>query len=120
MNPPKGRKIIKNHWVFDIKSDKQKKARLVAKGFSQVEGVNYNKIFSPVICYETVQLMLALAALENWHITGIDIKTAFLYEKLDEELFMEQLKGFSEPGQECKVLCLKHTIYGLKQAALKW
>ena len=64
MNPPKGRKIIKNHWVFDIKSDKQKKARLVVKGFSQVEGVDYNEIFSPVVRYETVRLMLALAALE--------------------------------------------------------
>ena len=65
VDPPKGRKIIKNHWVFDIKSDSRKKARLVAKGFSQVEGVNYNEIFSPVVHYETVRLMLALAALEN-------------------------------------------------------
>ena len=64
--------------------------------------------------------MLALVVLENWHITSIDVKIAFLYGKLDEELFMEQPEGFSEPGQEHKVLCLKHTIYGLKQAALKW
>ena len=79
VDPPKGRKIIKNRWVFDIKSDGRKKARLVAKGFSQVEGVDYNEIFSPVVRYETVRLMLALAALENWHITGVDVKTAFLY-----------------------------------------
>ena len=64
--------------------------------------------------------MLTLTALENWHITGVDVKTAFLYGKLDEELFMEQPEGFSEPGQEHKVLRLKRTIYGLKQAALKW
>jgi hypothetical protein len=44
--------------------------------------------------------MLALAALENWHITGVDVKTAFLYGKLDEELFMEQPEGFIKPGQE--------------------
>ena len=62
--------------------------------------------------------MLALAALYDWHITGLDVKTAFLYEKLDEELFMEQPEGFVQLGKECKVLHLLHTIYGLKQAAL--
>ena len=64
--------------------------------------------------------MLALAALQDWHMTGLDVKTAFLYGKLDEELFMEQPEGFIKPGQERKVLRLKRAIYGLKQAALQW
>ena len=51
--------------------------------------------------------MLALAALEHWHITGVDIKTAFLYGELDEELYMEQPEGFKTKGQEHKVLRLK-------------
>ena len=46
---PKGRKVVKNRWVFDVKTDGRKKARLVAKGFSQVEGEDFNKIFSPVV-----------------------------------------------------------------------
>jgi hypothetical protein len=49
VNPPKGCKVIKNRWVFNLKSDSHKKARLVAKGFSQVEGIDYNAIFSPVV-----------------------------------------------------------------------
>ena len=56
---PKGRKVIKNRWVFDLKSDGQKKARLVAKGFSQVEGIDYDEIFLPVVWFETVQMMIA-------------------------------------------------------------
>jgi hypothetical protein len=64
--------------------------------------------------------MIALAALQNWHITGLDVKTAFLYGELNEELYMEQPEGFKVKGQEGKVLCLKRTIYGLKQAALAW
>ncbi len=120
VDPPKGCKVIKNQWVFDRKSDSHKKARLVVKGFSQVEGINYDTIFSPVVWFETVQLMVTLAILKNWHITGLDVKTAFLYGELDKELYMEQPEGFKVKGQEGKVLHLKCTIYGLKQATLAW
>jgi hypothetical protein len=120
VDPPKGRKIIKNRWVFDVKTDSRKKARLVAKGFSQVEGIDFSDIFSPVVRFETVRIMLALAALENWHMYGVDVKSAFLYGQLDEELYMEQPEGFKIKGQEHKVLRLKRAIYGLRQAALQW
>ena len=74
---PKGRKVIKNRWVFDVKSDGRKKARLVAKGFSQVEGEDFDEIFSPVVRFETVRLIIALAALKDWHITGLDVRVGF-------------------------------------------
>ncbi|KAL7284517.1 hypothetical protein ACG7TL_001808 [Trametes sanguinea] len=117
---PKGRKVIKNRWVFDVKSDGRKKARLVAKGFSQVEGIDYDQIFSPVVRFETVRLILALAALENWYITGLDVRNAYLYGKLDEEIYMEQPEGFVAKGQERKVLRLLRALYGLKQAGRAW
>ena len=99
--------------------DGRKKAHLVAKGFSQVEGLDFNQVFSPVMCFETVHLMLALATLENWYITGLDIQSAYLYGKLDKEIYMEQPEGFV-PRQEHKVLRLWHALYGLKQASLAW
>jgi len=120
VDPPRGRRVIKNRWVFDVKTDGRKRARLVAKGFSQVEGIDYSDIFSPVVRYESARLMFALASLQNWHMRSVDVRTAFLYGELDEELYMEQPEGFSERGKERKVMRLKKAIYGLKQAALEW
>jgi len=60
------------------------------KGFSQVEGIDFDKLFSPVVCYETTRLLLAVAILEDLDIQSIDIKTAYLYGNLDEEIYMEQ------------------------------
>ena len=115
---PKGRKAIKSRWVFDVKSDGRKKARLVAKGFSQREGVDYNELFSPVVRFETVRLLLALAALEDWEIQALDVKTAFLYGALDEEIYMEQPEGFVTDSS--KVWRLRKALYGLKQASRAW
>jgi hypothetical protein len=117
---PPGKKPISNRWVFDVKADGRKRARLVAKGFQQKEGIDYNAIFSPVVRYETVRLMIALGALENWHFEALDVKTAFLYGTLDEEVYMKQPEGFIIRGKEHKVFHLKKAIYGLKQASHSW
>jgi len=117
---PPGRKAIKNCWVFDLKSNGCKKARLVTKGFSQVEGLDFDEIFSPVLWFKSVHTILMLAALEKWKIEGLDVKSAFLYGTLDKELYMEQPQGFKVLGKEHKVLRLKKAIYGLKQATRTW
>ena len=103
-----------------MKPDSCKCACLVAKGFSQVKGVDFEKIFSPVVRFETVQLMLALTTLENWHIKSLDVHSAYLYGKLTKKIYIKQPKGFRVPGQEHKALCLLHALYGLKQAGLAW
>ena len=117
---PANRKVIKNRWVFDVKTDGRKKARLVAKGFSQVEGIDFDQIFSPIVHFETVRCMLALSAIENWYITGLDVRSAYLYGKLDEELYMDFPEGFMPPHLKGKVLRLLRALYGLKQAGLAW
>jgi hypothetical protein len=64
--------------------------------------------------------MIALSVLKDWHISRLDVKTAFLYGELNEELYMEQPEGFKDPRNKNKVMHLKKPIYGLKQAALAW
>jgi hypothetical protein len=73
-----------------------------------------------MVWFEMVQTLVAYAASKNWHISRLDVKTAFLYGELEEELYMEQPEGFKIKGQEYKVMCLKHAIYRLKQATLAW
>jgi len=100
---PKRKKAVKNCWVFNIKPDGCHQSRLVAKGFSQVEGIDFDELFSPVVHYETIQLLLAIAVLKDLDIQSVNVKTAYLYGNLDKEIYMEQPEGFKLPGKENKV-----------------
>ena len=106
--------------MYAVKSDGRKKARFVAKGFTQIFGIDFEETFSLVARFETVRLLLSIAALEDWDIEALDVKMAFLFGELDEEIYMEQPEGFIKKGQEKKVCRLLKAIYGLKQAALQW
>jgi Reverse transcriptase (RNA-dependent DNA polymerase) len=86
----------------------------------QIPGIDYDETFSPVARFESLRLLLALAALEDWEIHQMDVKSAFLNGVLDEEIYMEQPQGFISTGQETKVCHLKKAIYGLKQASRAW
>ena len=103
--------------MYVIKPNSLYKARLVAKGFTQVEGIDFQETFSPVTQYKAICFLLAHAALEDWEIEALDIKTAFLYGELNKEIYMEQLEGFVKKGQEGYICRLLKAIYGLKQAS---
>jgi hypothetical protein len=120
VNLPHGQRAIKCKWVFTIKEDGQYKARLVAQGFTQTYGFDYKETFSPVARYESLRTILARAALDNWEIKTLDVKTAYLYRFLDEEIYMEQPEGFIEKGKEKQVCRLLRSIYGLKQSRRVW
>ena len=117
---PPGRKAVKSKWVFKLKVDGRYRARLVAKGFTQIPGIDFDETFSPVARFESLRLLLALAALEDWNIHQMDVKSAFLNGVLEEEIYMEQPTGFIVSGQEAKVCRLRKAIYGLKQASRAW
>lgn len=130
---PPGRKAIKSQWVFVSKpivpgeakdhiqgETKDYRAHLVAKGFTQMAGIDYKETFSPVARLDSLRLLLSLAATYDWEIHQVDIKSAYLNGHLDEEIYMEQPKGFKMPGKEKKVCHLRKALYGLKQAGRQW
>ena len=124
---PERQKIIDCKWVFKVKEGitekepKVYKARLVAKGFTQVEGVDYSEIFSPVVKMKTIRIMLALAVQFEWSIEQMDVKTAFLNGQLEETIFMSQPEGFKVESKRGELVCLlKKSLYGLKQSPRQW
>ena len=123
--PPEGKNIVGSRWVFKVKHDENGsvnrfKARLVAQGYSQVKGVDYDEVFSPVARNTSVRSLLALANAHDLEIHQMDVKTAFLNGSLDFEIYMSQPEGFVDPDRPNHVCKLKKSIYGLKQSARCW
>ena len=92
----------------------------MAKGFEQREGYDYEEIFSPVARMETMRLIIALPAQNQWKIHQMDVKSAFLNDPLDEEVYAKHSSGFIQSGKEEKVYRLTKALYGLKQAPRSW
>lgn len=119
-------RLIDCKWIYkikegaDIHEPPRYKARLVAKGFTQKEGVDYNEIFSPVVKYKTMRLLLAMTAVFNWELEQMDVKTAFLHGDLNETIHMRQPKGFIDKEKAEHACLLKKSIYELKQSPRQW
>lgn len=120
---PEDKVPIKCKWVYALKRDAngkilKYKARLVARGFSQIEGIDYQETFAPVVRYTSIRFLLAIAAREDLNITQMDVETAFLNGKLEETIFMEQPIHFQDgTKRSCKLL---KSLYGLKQSSRVW
>ena len=119
---PKGKKIVDYKWIYKYKEgilgvkEARCKASLVARGFSQVPGIEYNEIFSPVVRHTSIHTLLALVALNDYELAQLDIKTIFLHGELEEEIYMRQPDGHVVEGKEDRVCLLKKSLYGLKQS----
>jgi hypothetical protein len=100
---PTGINPTGNKWVFKKKLNaegkvEKYKARLVAKGYSQVEGVDFGEIFSPVSRLTSIRFMLSIVAGFDFEIEQMDVKTTFLHGDLEEEIYMKQPEGYVVKG----------------------
>ena len=121
IDPPEGIVPIGCKWVFKRKIGANGKiyaykARPVAKGFRQRQGVDYEETFSSVAMLKSIRILLAIAAHYDYEVWQMDVKTTFFNGYIEEEIFMEQPKGF-EYEDSSKVYKLNRSIYGLKQAS---
>ena len=122
---PKDTHVIGTKWIFKNKTDKdgevvRNKSRLVAQGYTQVEGIDFDESFAPVARLESIRILLSIACIMNFKLYQMDMKSAFLNGFLNEEVFVEQPKGFQDPHFPDHVLRLKKALYGLKQAPRAW
>ncbi|GKD23512.1 putative reverse transcriptase, RNA-dependent DNA polymerase, partial [Tanacetum coccineum] len=122
---PSGKKAIGTKWVFKNKRYERSivvknKARLVAQGFRQEEGIDYDKVFTPVARIEAIRLFLAFASYMGFIVYQMDVKSAFLYGTIEEEVYVHQPPGFFDPAHPNKVYKVIKALYGLHQAPRVW
>ena len=123
---PPGANVIGSKWVFKAKKDASGKvvcykARLVAQGFSQVEGIDYFDMYTPVARLPSSRAIIAMANRLGLKLHQVDIKGAYLNGELlaDEILYMRHPPGYRQDASG-HVLRLRKSLYGLKQAGRRW
>ncbi|GJV64259.1 putative ribonuclease H-like domain-containing protein [Tanacetum coccineum] len=122
---PNGKRAIGSKWVFRNKKDERgivirNKARLVAQGYTQEEKIDYNEVFAPVARIKAIRLFLAYASFKDFVVYQIDVKSAFLYGKIEEEVYVCQPLGFEDPNFPDRVYKVEKALYGLHQAPRAW
>ncbi|GKA63053.1 putative ribonuclease H-like domain-containing protein [Tanacetum coccineum] len=118
---PNRKRAIGTKWVFRNKKDERgivikNKARLVAQGHRQEEGIDYEEVFSPVARIEAIRLFLAYTSFMGFLVYQIDVKSAFLYGTIKEEVYVTQPPGFKDHDHPDKVYKVVKALYGLHQA----
>ena len=122
---PQHKQAISSKWVYKVKTSTnghppRHKARLVARGFEQQDGTDFLDTFAPVVRWETIRTLIAIAVHLNWPIHQLDVLTAFLNGILAEDVYMHQPLGFIRKGAEHLVCKLHKALYGLKQSPRAW
>nr|GEX07702.1 putative ribonuclease H-like domain-containing protein [Tanacetum cinerariifolium] len=122
---PHGKRAIGTKWVYKNKKDERgivvrNKARLVVQGHTQEEGIDYEEHFAPVARIEAIRLFLAYASFMGFMVYQMDVKSAFLYGTIKEEVYVYQPPGFKDPDHPDKDYKVVKELYGLHQAPRAW
>nr|GEV02265.1 putative ribonuclease H-like domain-containing protein [Tanacetum cinerariifolium] len=120
---PHRKRAIGTKWVFRNKKDERgivvrNKTRLVAKGHTQEEGIDYEKVFAPVARIEAIRLFLSYASFMGFMVYQMDVKSAFLYITIEEEVCVYQPPGFEDPDYPDKVYKVVKTLYADERQVL--
>nr|GEU70747.1 hypothetical protein [Tanacetum cinerariifolium] len=116
---------ISTKLVFKNKKDERgivikNKARLVAQEHTQEKGIDIDEVFAPVARIKATRLFLTYASFKNFVVYQMDVKSAFLYRKIKEEMYVCQPPGFEDPDFPDKVYKVEKALYGLHQAPRAW
>ena len=111
--------VLPSTWAFKIKRYpdgrvKKFKARFCARGDQQKEGIDYFETWAPVVHWSMVGIVMILAIKLKLISVQCDITAAFIHGRITETIYVRQPRGFNR-GKGDEVLCLKRTLYGLKQ-----
>ncbi|GKA86021.1 putative ribonuclease H-like domain-containing protein, partial [Tanacetum coccineum] len=122
---PIGKGAIGTKWVFGNKKDERvivirNKARLVAQGHRQEEGIDYEEVFAPVARIKAIRLFLAYASFMGSLVYQMDVKSAFSYGTIEEEVYVTLPPRFKDPDHPDKVYKVVMALYGLHQAPRAW
>ncbi|GJX93928.1 putative ribonuclease H-like domain-containing protein [Tanacetum coccineum] len=120
------RPLVLNGWVHKHERDVERgiviknKARLVAQGYTQKEGIDYDEVYAPVARIEAIRLFFAYASFKDFMVYQMDVKSAFLYGKIKEEVYVCQPPGFEDLDFPDIVYKVEKALYGLHQAPRAW
>nr|GEV29550.1 retrotransposon protein, putative, Ty1-copia subclass [Tanacetum cinerariifolium] len=122
---PPNAKVVRNKWLYKKKTGMDGKvhtykACLVAKGCNQTFGIDYQETFSSIADIRAIRILIAISAYYDYDIWQMDVKTAFLNGRLDEDIYMEQPEGYVDLKYPNCVYKLQRAIHGLKQASRRW
>ncbi|GKC12662.1 putative ribonuclease H-like domain-containing protein [Tanacetum coccineum] len=122
---PNGKRAIGTKWFYRNKKDERgivikNKARLVAQRYTQEEGIDYDEVFAPVTIIEATRLFLAYVLFKDFVVYQMDVESAFIYGKIEEEVYVCQPPGFDDPDFPDQVYKVEKALHGLHQALRAW